>query len=232
MEGRDRYREVGQIPMRVKRKLVNQSDPSLKFFFFLTSKLDEFVRRFVSIRMKYFILFFFYFITSSRRFFFFVTMVSFHQPQNNITIYWNHNMFILSENRLATIIIIMINLVTKDQLRFIRKIENRLKIDSYNSSNFIIDRSNIVYFLYQSNYTENPPSLSCDRSTRSLFMVKTYSIRSKMVYLLYQITSKITRKRRFVLLLWIGGIWKDIYIDTSQSKSDFSKSDLYGIYNI
>lgn len=78
MEGRDRYREVGQIPMRVKRKLVNQSDPSLKFFFFLTSKLDEFVRRFVSIRMKYFILFFFHFITSSRRFFFFfVTMVVF-----------------------------------------------------------------------------------------------------------------------------------------------------------
>lgn len=225
MEGRDRYREVGQIPMRVKRKLVNQSDPSLKFFFFLTSKLDEFVRRFVSIRMKYFILFFFHFITSSRRFFFFCYNGSFHQPQNNITIYWNHNMFILSENRLATIIIIMINLVTKDQLRFIRKIENRLKIDSYNSSNFIIDRSNIVYFLYQSNYTENPPSLSCDLSTRSLFMVKTYSIRSKMVYLLYQIISKITRKRKFFGLVEFGRIFT---LTHHNPKVIFP----YGIYNI
>lgn len=163
--------------------------------------------------MKYFILFFFYFITSSRRFFFFCYNGSFHQPQNNITIYWNHNMFILSENRLAMIIIIIIiNLVTKDQLRFIRKIENRLKIDSYNSSNFIIDRSNIVYFLYQSNYTENPPSLSCDLSTRSLFMVKTYSIRSKMVYLLYQIISKITRKRKFFGLVEFGRILTHITI--------------------
>lgn len=175
--------------------------------------------------MKYFILFFFYFITSSRRFFFFCYNGSFHQPQNNITIYWNHNTFILSENRLAMIIIIIINLVTKDQLRFIRKIENRLEIDSYNSSNFIIDRSNIVYFHYQSKYTENPPSLSCDRSTRSLFMVKTYSIRSKMVYLLYQIISKITRKRKFFGLVEFGRIFT---LTHHNPKVIFP----YGIYNI
>lgn len=194
-------------------------------FFFLRASQMNLSKKicFDSNEIFYFIFLLFYNFFSS--FFFFCYNGSFHQPQNNITIYWNHNMFILSENRLATIIIIMINLVTKDQLRFIRKIENRLKIDSYNSSNFIIDRSNIVYFLYQSNYTENPPSLSCDLSTRSLFMVKTYSIRSKMVYLLYQIISKITRKRKFFGLVEFGRIFT---LTHHNLKVIFP----YGIYNI
>lgn len=119
-------------------------------FFFLRASQMNLSKKicFDSNEIFYFIFLLFYNFFSSF-FFFFCYNGSFHQPQNNITIYWNHNTFILSENRLAMIIIIIIiNLVTKDQLRFIRKIENALEIDSYNSSNFIIDRSNIVYFLY------------------------------------------------------------------------------------